>query len=58
MKSSAYYIVLPIIIGSDNYEANDRVYPVLDCHRYDDNAIHHKCNLSYMYYYFMLITWI
>jgi len=50
--------LLPIMIGSDNYEENDRFYPVLDCHRYDHYAIHHEWNLSYMYYHFMLIAWI
>jgi len=42
--------------GSDNYEENDRFYPLLDCHWYDYYAIHNERHISNMYYYIMPCT--
>lgn len=47
-----------IMIGSDNYEENDWLYPFLDCHWHDNNAIHHEWYFGNMYHNSMLTTWL
>lgn len=46
------------MFGSDNYEANDWFYFVLDSDWHDHHAIYNKWHTRYMYHHSLSIAWL